>query len=92
MVTLDSNFLEPAENNPVRPQHALGHYTPQVRIFESQSPFSLQELINDYLTALARPPQPAKYYLREVDYTSAQKSNNTISYSALLHIEFWELN
>lgn len=73
----------------MRPQQAQLAYTPQVRIFESQNPFSLQELINDYLASLAAPPQTTKYYLREVDYTSAREANNKVSYSALLHLEFW---
>ena len=85
-----SNFLEPATNNPIRPQQAQLAYAPQVRIFESDKPNKLEDKINDYLASLAAPPQPIKYYLREIDYTSANKDKKKISYSALLHLEFWE--
>jgi hypothetical protein len=85
-----SNFLEPATDNPMRPQQAQLNYAPQVRIFESTNPNALQADINDYLASLAAPPQPVKYYLREIEYTSAQEKNNMVSYSALLHLEFWE--
>jgi hypothetical protein len=88
-VAKNTNFID---NILARPKEQKTWFSlPQTEIFEAETTLELQTLINDWIEALAIPVDPNRYYsIRDIKYTSAQVSNNTVSYSALVFYDVWE--
>jgi hypothetical protein len=83
-----TNFMNP---NLTRPQGERAWYSnPRTQLFEATSVNALQTLINDWIVDLALPVQALVWYdLRDIKYSSAQESNNIVSYSALALYDIW---
>ena len=62
---------------------------PQVLVITDTDPLALQTAINLILDGLALPLQETKYTVLDIQYTSAQESNNIIQHSALIRYQVW---
>lgn len=63
---------------------------PRAAVFEAKTVAALETLINDWIDGLALPINLNFWTdIRDIQYSSAQESNNIISYSALVTYDVW---
>jgi len=62
----------------------------RVKHFTSTLPTEIEMTINDFADSLALPLDPnTRYTFDDVKFTSAQKANNVVEYSALVSYVIW---
>ena len=87
-----TNFLQPPDDDPVRPFQRETDYTPQVKIFSAEDPADIEVAINLWFDTLATPINPdERYYVVSIDYAAGDVMTNEILFSALVYYQRWEV-